>query len=274
MARFPVHVFAADPLTGNALASVSCNVKNRATGAAASLWDAEVAGSSVSNPLTTNSNGRAFAWTDAAALQIDYSGAGITAYSEYRAAPIDFVSALPSSPYDTQEIYYQSAAMATAGLIWHFRYRAGASGSYKWEGVGAQPPLAVEQVGGINNGTMESTTSTTFTTLATAGPAITVPLAGDYDCKGSAQGWQGNAGAAPGIRIWKTGDGSVGWQDSEAIYFPNAASATAQTMLSTQRRVTALAASNVVELRYVSSSVTTGVSFRNRNLWVAPVRVG
>ena len=50
------------------------------------------------------------------------------------------VSALPGSPVDGQEIYYQDAAMATAGIVWHLRYRL-AGGTYKWGLVGGAPLL-------------------------------------------------------------------------------------------------------------------------------------
>lgn len=259
MARLPVHIFAADPLTGNALASVSCLVKNRATGASASLWDAEVAGSSVSNPLTTNSNGRAFAWTDSAQLQIDYSGAGITAYSEYRAAPIDFVSALPGSPYDTQEIYYQSAAMATVGTAWHLRYRLAASGSYKWEFLGGGELNAVNTTAG---------TTTTGTTAAFGNtPTVTVPLPGDYYV-GATGDWstadstkQGNIQIGNGTIL--TAVSRHGWAANNTnVSFANSG------------LLSALAASDQVKLYGFTSGGAATLTATTKQLTVRPIRVG
>jgi len=36
-----------------------------------------------------------------------------------------FVNVLPFQAVDGQEIYFQNAAMATQGIVWHLRYRPG-----------------------------------------------------------------------------------------------------------------------------------------------------
>jgi hypothetical protein len=100
-----------------------------------------------------------------------------------KASGTSFVTTLPASPVDGQEVYYQSTTagtgggatdtMATVGAVWHLRYRAASASAYKWEVVGASPM----QVGVDAS---ETTTSTSYAALATAGPAITLPLAGDY----------------------------------------------------------------------------------------------
>ena len=82
-----------------------------------------------------------------------------------------YVTSLPGSPIDGQEVYY--VASATNGVVWHLRYNAGSGSSYKWEFLGG-PPLYAE----ITTG--ESTTSGSYTNLATIGPQITAPLSGDY----------------------------------------------------------------------------------------------
>ena len=86
------------------------------------------------------------------------------------------VSALPGSPVDAQEVYF--AADATNGLIWHLRYRAAAAGSYKWEFLGGPPLFAQVNVG--PPGTYEATNTAGYGELATSGPTLTLPLAGDY----------------------------------------------------------------------------------------------
>lgn len=81
-------------------------------------------------------------------------------------ASAPLVSSLPGSPVDGQEINY--IADATAGVIWHLVYR---SASGKWHYTGG-PPLYAQV--------------TTFSNIDQAayfnwsGPAITVPLLGDY----------------------------------------------------------------------------------------------
>jgi hypothetical protein len=82
------------------------------------------------------------------------------------------VTTLPVGPVDGQECYYQNAAMATEGIIWHLRYRA-AGGTYKWEFLGGQSLFNEQDTG--------STTSVTSWSATTpGGPQITVPLAGVY----------------------------------------------------------------------------------------------
>lgn len=71
-----------------------------------------------------------------------------------------FVGALPGSPADGTEVYYNLGS----GLVWHLRYNAGASSPYKWEVIGATPLYA-----------------TFGFTTAEANATIFVPHAGDYD---------------------------------------------------------------------------------------------
>lgn len=103
------------------------------------------------------------------------------------------VTALPGSPVDGQEVYYQSptkytdnptanTSMQTAGNVWHLRYRAAASGSYKWEFVGGSPLIA-----SIETSVAQSSNAAGWVDLpSSAGPTITLPLGGDYEAYGVA----------------------------------------------------------------------------------------
>jgi len=88
------------------------------------------------------------------------------------APPIPLITSLPTNPVDGQEIYF--LADATNSIIWHFRYRAGSASAYKWEFMGGSR---------LQHSvfTREASSSTSAVDLATVGPTITVPLAGDYD---------------------------------------------------------------------------------------------
>ena len=96
-----------------------------------------------------------------------------------------FVTARPATPFDGQEVYYQSTtagtgggasnSMASVGAVWHLRYRAAASGSYKWEVVGASP------IGmGVGAEEYVSVGTAVYTTISANSPKLTVPVAGDY----------------------------------------------------------------------------------------------
>lgn len=87
----------------------------------------------------------------------------------------DYVTALPSSPVDGQEVYY--AADATNGVIWHLRYRSGAAGTnYKWEYVGGGDMHSGPTPAVASPFSFGGTSWVTFTN----GPTVTVPLEGDY----------------------------------------------------------------------------------------------
>ena len=91
-----------------------------------------------------------------------------------------FVSTLPSSPVDGQEIYYQASGdMATNGIVWHLRYRSGSSSSYKWEYIGGASLTTRSQAQSAG----DSPQTNTWTNLNDA-IEITVPLAGDYFVNG------------------------------------------------------------------------------------------
>ena len=83
------------------------------------------------------------------------------------------VDALPASPADGQELYFQRGAMAAAGVVWHLRYNAASSSPFKWEVLSGTPLLSEVAAS-------ETTTSTSYADLATVGPAITAPITGDY----------------------------------------------------------------------------------------------
>lgn len=171
------------------------------------------------------------------------------------AAPL-YVTSLPANPYDGQEVYYGAAP--SSGVIWHLRYRSAASGSYKWEYIGG-PPMYAE----ID--TAESRNNGTFGALATAGPSVTVPLAGDYIVD------LGSQMAGAGVFGMMSYDiGGTGAVDADGV----------QTSISTETQdnyvyrsnvKTALAASTALVAKYRTSG---SVTFTRRIMLVRPIRVG
>lgn len=174
-----------------------------------------------------------------------------------------YVTSLPSGPIDGQEVYY--AADATNGVIWHLRYRAASSSSYKWEFVGG-PPLTAR------NDTTVSTSSTAFVSLTPSSgsdPTITTPLAGDYDVElGSYSGSDNTNGAA--LVAFRVGTGSE-QGITTANYFGTVG--IGYSFPCTFTRATGVAASTSINLRYRSNYTGTSY-FINRVLVVRPVRVG
>ena len=138
----------------------------------------------------------------AADTSIDRPSAGAIRVNGVLLGGVSYVTALPASPVDGQEVYY--AASPGSGVLWHLRYRSGASGSYKWEFLGG-PPLH------LDTETLFSTTSTSYTAT---GIAITAPLAGDYDIELFGLG----DASAEGQQAWLTVKlGAAAASDAEAI---------------------------------------------------------
>lgn len=84
---------------------------------------------------------------------------------------ISAVTALPGSPADGDEILFMDSLTAPT-YTWHLRYISGKS-SNKWQFIGGSP-MSSEVA------TSQTTGSTAYAALATAGPSIAVPVAGDY----------------------------------------------------------------------------------------------
>jgi hypothetical protein len=95
-----------------------------------------------------------------------------TAEGLRRALAPSLVSALPGSPIDGQEVYYQNTAMGESGVTWLLRYRAASASTHKWEFVGGpdwtKGPSGTVTITAIEEKPLEG------------GPEIVVPLTGDY----------------------------------------------------------------------------------------------
>lgn len=174
------------------------------------------------------------------------------------------VAALPGSPVDGQEVYYQSSAMATDGIVWHLRYRAGSASTYKWECLGG---------GHLFNEVTTSGACTSvgaYVDLASTGPDVTVPLAGDYDLWFGAGAWfnQANLAAymAPAIGASAAADAD------SALAQPPAAGAWSVNVHRSLRK-TGVVAASLIRLKYRINAAGTG-NFERRWLRVMPVRVG
>lgn len=176
-------------------------------------------------------------------------------------APPAYVTTLPGSPYDGQEVYLQ--VDATNGINWHFRYRAGSASAYKWEFLGG-PPLDSRV------DALEISTSTTYVDLTTAGPSVTVPRAGDYELSFGCFPFNGEANEYVRMspRIGSTAPVDA---DSATLYGQvsgQSGSAIARTIVKT------CAASDLIKCQYLGT-VAGGTNFNAAWRWlsVIPVRV-
>jgi hypothetical protein len=166
---------------------------------------------------------------------------------------------LPSNPFDGQQLDY--LADPASGVVWRLRYNAGSASAYKWEFVGGSSLMALVA-------TLESRSATTYGALATAGPALTLPLAGDYDVEVGAGTSTG--GAAEGS--WMSYDiGGTAAVDADAA-LGQVVGPGFSTSVATMNRKTRLSAVTLTA-KYRSSAVQA-TFWEKRFLRATPVRVG
>lgn len=115
------------------------------------------------------------------------------------------VSSLPASPITWSRIHFQTSAMAAMSppVVWELVYDG-----TKWIALGNQPLYA-------NIDTAQATGGTAYADLTTAGPSLSIPVAGDYliehgtDMTGSAGGTGGWHSYDIGASVAVDGDASV-----------------------------------------------------------------
>jgi len=176
-------------------------------------------------------------------------------------------TSLPSSPLDGQVIDY--LADSTNGIVWRLRYRSGSSSSYKWEFVGGSA-LSSQIM------TSEGTSSSTVVDLATVGPVITIPLAGDYDFIGTAMIGTTAAAGAYGDGMLVAGPNGGPFNALDAADFGRSMDSSASSGINADiifdRRRTIATAGWLAKMQYRSGG--TSVTFAGRRLTALPVRVG
>lgn len=288
MARVPLTRVTTD-LNGNVLAGIAARVKKADGVTDATLYAARTGPATIANPASSDAAGRVQAWVDRGLYRIDYSGTGLASWSEWAPlgaagdgeidAPwlgsavhptlITSAAALAAlTPADGDEIYY--LADATNGVLWHFRYRAASASAYKWEAVGIGAPLFAEVTA------PEARANAAYGDLATVGPSITAPLAGDYDVTIGAQ-LQTNADSSAARAAYMSyAIGGTAAADADALKY-DATFFNLYWQVHGQsdhrvRRKTGLAAATALVAKYRSDGASS--TFRDRYMSLVPVRVG
>ena len=178
-------------------------------------------------------------------------------------APV--VTTLPTDPVDGMRVDY--VADSTNGVVWSLRYRAAGSATYPWEFVGGSSLFEEAQAGGV----FESTASGSYAALATAGPTVTAPLAGDYDVTFGARAFNDTNGGS-GAMSFDIG-GTAASDDNAVIFSEASGSNTTPANYMRSDRVTVAAAATALTSKY--KRITAGnATFTARWMRVTPVRVG
>jgi hypothetical protein len=164
----------------------------------------------------------------------------------------------PASPVDGT--LWVFPADAANGINWLFQFNS-AEATFKWEFLGGQPTYAVIGEGNLTTPPLESCVSGTYVDIATVGPSLTVPRAGDYvidfGCMVDAtdQGWMA-------IKL-----GAAATADPEGVLNRNVQF---DNVMRRMKR-TGLTASEVLKAQY---RVNTGTArFMDRWLTILPTRV-
>jgi hypothetical protein len=183
-----------------------------------------------------------------------------------------FVTSLPTG-FDGQEVFFQSTTagtgggatdtMATAGAVWHLRYRSAAAGSFKWEFVGGS-----RTAHSIDTAEARGAAGS-FGDVATVGPSLVVPVAGTYEVLYGCRSNADNADRNLAVEIAKNGT------QVEFAYVAASLSGTDGASGASANVVVelTLAASDALKLRYYTGTSTTP-SFSHRRIRLLPVRVG
>lgn len=179
-----------------------------------------------------------------------------------RAVDIPLVTDLPVAPQDGDEVYL--LVDPEYGRVWHFRYRDKVSSAYRWEAVGAQTPLYSEVQ------TQETTTSTSYTALSTAGPSVTLPLPGDWlvSIGGNIQA-AASSGNMSAVMSYDIGSTAAVDGDSCSVYGPNPVEAGV-----TRTRMKIATPAVALTAKYKIGTGAGAAYFSHRWMTATPIRVG
>jgi hypothetical protein len=177
-------------------------------------------------------------------------------------ASMDLVTSLPASPVDGQQAVLTDSLTAPT-YTWRFRYNASSASPYKWEFIGGSPAseeLAIQEA---------LTTTAQWVDLATVGPSVVLPRAGDYFVEFSTQAYNPTDNILAYI-----GPVLVGVQSSPMYAAANTLSSAGgagwvQSFGSFQRFNGLVP--GTLRLRY--NTGVSGTNFSQRRLKVIPVRV-
>ena len=178
--------------------------------------------------------------------------------------PISLVTVLPSSPIDGQEVVFTDSLVAPT-FTWHLRYVA-AKASNKWVFVGGSPAFA-EVV------TAETRASTAYGDLATIGPSVTIPVAGDYLVTISFAAVYVSGGGTFNSSMMSFAIGATAASDADAATGTHNNTVNTRAGSTRVSRKTGLAAGTALVAKYRGGEANT-FSYSDRRLLVVPIAVG
>lgn len=175
------------------------------------------------------------------------------------------VTSMPVGAPDGFEVRY--LADATNGIVWTFRFRSGSASAYKWEFTGGSPLVAFVD-------TMESRSLASFGDLATVGPSVTAPLAGDYLITVGAMVTDNSNSYVQGVMSYAVGATAADSNDGiDARLGAPGAALNSMVTMAAERRKTGLAAATAIVAKYQAYEAGNTCFWLNRRLTAVPIRV-
>lgn len=180
--------------------------------------------------------------------------------SSWVAVGVPTVTSLPGSPANGDEVYYQFYLNGTSGNTgyWHLRYN---SSTTYWDFLGG--PAIYTEVTAVN-----TTTSTTYAALGTAGPTATLPLAGDYSIGIGAE--IGYAGSGNGCMSYDIGATPAVDADAACMAAPTGVGG---GISRTVRKTGLTAVTLTTKYRQLNNVAPNMPSFAKRWIQITPSRV-
>ena len=179
---------------------------------------------------------------------------------------MSFGTALPGSPSDG-DLFILTDSTSAPTYQWLLRYVA-AKASNKWVCIGGVP-LEAEVA------TAETTTSTTYTALTTAGPNVVVPVAGDYFVE---QGFTliKNQASSEG---WMSYDiGGTGAVDADGVFaqarYTGTSNENVGNSVMRRKKKAALTAVTLTSKYRQEANAGSAASFQNRWMSLMPIAIG
>lgn len=198
------------------------------------------------------------------------------------ATSASFVTSLPSSPVDGQIVFYQSStagtgggttsSMATVGAVWQLRYNASSSSAYKWEFVGGTTIFHhIDTYESLGAGVA------TYSDLATVGPRVKAPLAGEYSILIGA-GFKHNVSGGVAYMSYSAGVTAAGSGEEIALQYAWQSFVSNNTGIqSTRRSIKAIEANGEFIAKYRNNDGSPAnnpiASFDKRRMELVPIRV-
>lgn len=220
------------------------------------------------NIVTKTGKARVVAANEVVSFSYDSAASKFREEGQY--TPTTTVATSPPSSPALGDVWVYPVDVAN-GVYWRFVYDPGSGSggfdtsgtSYVWKFAGGGPVYAEVL-------TSETTTSTTYAALATAGPSITLARAGDYVIE---HGFDSNT-ATGATRAFMSYDiGGTGAVDADFAVSSVPSSGVGGGSGVRKRRKTGIAASTAITAKYKAGVGANTPAFENRWMAITPIRV-